>query len=127
MTPQKEFVAACKQLARARKISANRLFNQAERYELTPSWFRDRFYDRTKVSKEDVERVRLISAGRDIAHEAVKTNNRAQAAVDAFCKNCVGHDVACRFRTCELRPVSPYPYIKLEGRRSLEDFEDYED
>lgn len=127
MTTQEEFVAACKQLARSRKISANRLFNQADRYELTPSWFRDRFYNRTKVSKSDLERVRLIAAGRELARDLERSNNRAQAAVDAFCKNCVGHDIACRFRTCELRPVSPYPYIKLEGRRALEDLDDYED
>ena len=122
MTEQQQlrdtYVALIRQIARSRKITPNKLFNDADRYGLTSNWMRERYYGRAKIDPADIERLKLISVGEATKFEAASRDARAQAAVNAFCKTCVGEDIACRFRTCELRPVSPYPYIKLETKRT---------
>jgi hypothetical protein len=112
-----QFVAACKQLARYRKISLNQLFENAHRIGVTSSWLKMRYYDRCLVSSTDLEQVRNLTDGADAIQGKLSYMIKMQAAVDKFCKVCVGHDVACRYRTCELRPFSPYEFVKLETKR----------
>lgn len=112
-----QFVAACKQLARYRKISLNKLFTNGHRLGLQPSWMKDRYYNRVIVSSTDLEQIRNFTESPEALQGKLSYMIKMQAGVDKFCKVCVGHDVACRYRTCELRPFSPYEFVKLETKR----------
>ena len=114
---QAQFVAACKQLARFRKVSLNQMFANAHRIGMTTAWLKERYYDRCLVTSGDLARIRNLTDGEDAIQGKLSYMIKMQAAVDKFCKVCVGHDVACRYRTCELRPFSPYEFVKLEGKR----------
>lgn len=116
------FIAACKQAARDRKISLNRFFLNAEQYGLQTNWLRERYYGRSPVAKGDLQEVRKIVAG-EMASMAGSIRGRihtAEEAIAAFCRACVGDDVACRVKTCELRRFSPYPYVKFTKPRYVE-------
>ena len=112
-----QFVAACKQLARYRKISLNKMFMNAHRIDMTTAWLKERYYNRCIVSAQDLEQVRNLTDSNDALQGKLSYMLKMQAGVDKFCKVCVGHDVACRYRTCELRPFSPYEFVKLETKR----------
>lgn len=114
------FVAACKQAARDRKISLNRFFLNAEQYGLQTNWLRERYYGRSAITKGDLQEVRKILNGEMATLNGWSIRGRihtAEEAIAAFCNACVGEDVACRFKNCELRRFSPYPYVKFEPSR----------
>lgn len=108
------FVALVRQAARDRKISVNRFFINAEEYGLKKSWLHDRYYGKTGISYGDIEQVQLVVDG-EIANTLSKSRgsiNNPEEAIAAFCRMCVGEDIACRFKNCELRKFSPFPYVK---------------
>lgn len=118
-----QFCSIVREIARKRKRSLNRLFEEILEDEdgVGKHWLKERYYGRAKVRIADVDRVKVLLM--DVNSEAKASIGKAndiQSAVNAFCKMCVGEDVACRTRTCELRAFSPYPYAKLTTSRFTE-------
>ncbi len=112
-----QFCALVTELARQRKRSLNKLFGQQDEDVdgVSPHWMRDRYYGNTKVRPEDFIKMKIIVLGKSYINDQVGDPAGMQKAINAFCKACVGSDTACRFRRCELRAFSPYPYVKRKA------------
>jgi len=117
------FCAMVREVARKRKRSLNKLFAEIHESEdgVGKHWLRERYYGRAKIQNGDLDRVKIILMELDEGvAERLNSANGIQAAVNAFCRACVGEDVACRTRTCELRAYSPYPYVKFTNSRLID-------
>lgn len=118
-----EFCLMVREVARKRKRSLNRLFDEINESEdgVGKHWLRDRYYGKTKIAHGDLDRVKILLMQLDEGlAERLNAANGIQEAVNAFCQACVGEDIACRTRTCELRAYSPYPFVKFTHSRFTE-------
>lgn len=117
-----QFTTACRQLAARKGQSLNAFFNSAPVYSLTPSWVRDRYYDRVHIRQEDVDTLMLFLIKDDGGKDSAKDLTAHRLAVRAMCLACDGGDdektASCWDNTCPLRPVSPLPYRYNEDRLS---------
>ena len=59
---------------------------------------------------------RHTSKRRNSVRREIHLLSEYQDAVAAFCRSCTQGEPACRDNTCELRPVSPLPFIAIHRR-----------
>jgi hypothetical protein len=108
------FKLICRQLAKDADRSLSSFFNDAAAYGFTPSWLRDRYYERIRVRVEDADALTLLVLRDEVSAQAKKDANEYRKAVLAMCLACAGadkeEDATCWDRSCPLRPVSPLPY-----------------
>lgn len=81
----------------------------ATRGSKPPRYCGDRCIRRlTDRQRRDAKRLQVVGV---VARE----RDRLREAVAAFCSNCTLGDGICREEDCELRPVSPLPFVPLSA------------